>query len=174
MTVRQQLKDVSMGAGLSDRKRRIYEFLAGQQVGVLSTVNEDGSPHGAVIYFALDPGFTLYFLTKTGTRKYANLQIDGRSTLTVFNTRKQITTQVYGHAYELTESSDINTVAGAVLAAHLHLSDSGLPPLTQLQAGGYSAFAIKPDQIRMARYGHPTADDCDSIFESIESFELNE
>jgi hypothetical protein len=157
---------------LSDRQQRIYNFLATNPVGVLSTVTPDGDPHGAVIYFTIDKNFVISFLTKTGTRKYDNLKRHSHVMLTVFEASTQATTQITGEAVEITERYDTNSVAGAIIGASMKTSAAGLPPIAKLQAGTYVAFTIKPVQIRMAVYARPDSGGYGELFESIESFEL--
>lgn len=163
----------STGTKLSDRQKRIYNFLAEQRLGVLSTVTPDNNPHGAVVYYALDDDFTIHILTKKGTRKYDNLVHNDHVMLTVFEPRKQITAQVSGIAVEREGRADISRTAGAIFGATTRTSDSGLPPIVKLQAGAFTTFRIRPVQIRMAIYARPDPDSYENIFESIESFDFD-
>jgi len=157
---------------LSNRQKRIYNFLHDQHIAVLSTVDPDGNPHGAVVYYTIDSDFTMHILTKRGTRKYDNLMHNNHVMLTVFEPRRQTTAQVTGIARERAGQGHINTIAGAILGASLQTSDVGLPPIVKLQAGSFTTFSIEPVQIRKAIYARPESGDYDRLFESIESFEL--
>lgn len=157
---------------LTERQWRIYRFLSANPAGVLSSVSPDGDPHGTVVYFSIDKSFKLCFLTKDGTRKYDNLKRNNHVMLTVFEPASQTTVQIEGVAYEITDSVDVNAVAGAVLSACLKTSNSGMVPITNLQAGSYVAFRIKPKLIRMAVYSDPKFGDYAELFESVESFDL--
>jgi uncharacterized pyridoxamine 5'-phosphate oxidase family protein len=156
---------------LSQRERRIYDFLKANPAGVLSTVDPDGDPHGTVIYYDVDTSFCTYFLTKTETRKYDDIKHYDHVMLTVFEPKYQSVAQVAGIASELTDSTEINRIAGAAQTASLKTSRSGLPPISKLTVGGYTAFAVKPVQIRMAVYFKPGVNRTNGIFESIESFD---
>lgn len=158
---------------LPERQQRMYDFLQTHPVGVLSTVNEHDQPHGTVIYFLVNPLFEVSFLTKTGTQKHDNLMRNNQTTLTIFDPVLQTTVEISGHAAKVTDSYDINGIAGGILAASLRMSQHQMPPITKLQAGPYTAFTIRPTQIRMAVYARPDPGDYDTIFESIESFELH-
>ena len=158
----------------SDRKQRIYDFLIANPIGVLSSVTPDGNPHGTVIYYHAARDFTITFLTKTQTRKYDNLRRNNHVMLTVFDAQTQTTAQVAGKTVEISDSYEINVVAGAILGASLQTSEAGMLPITKLEAGRYVAFKLTPVQIRMAVYARPDPGDYSELFESIESFELNE
>lgn len=156
----------------SDRKQRMYRFLIEHPVGVLSTVTPDGDPHGVVVYFVASKDFTISFVTKTGTRKYDNLSHNRSAYLTVFEPSTQAVVQVSGHAVEVTDSRTINATAGSVLSVTQHSGQPGPSPLSKLEAGQYTAFDIKPYQVRMAVYARPDPGGYAELFESIESFEL--
>lgn len=158
----------------SDRKQRIYDFLYGTPLGVLSMVDTGGLPRGSVIYFAIDEKFNLSFLTKAETSKYAALKNDGRVMLTVFEPMSQTTAQIIGTASQITDGHEVNAVASHILRATLETSEAGIPPISKLQAGPYVAFRIVPDQIRMVVYARPDPGEYSELFETIESFDLHE
>ncbi len=159
---------------LSIRRRRIYNFLHANAIGVLSSTSTNGRPHGAVIYFTVNHDFEVSFLTKSLTRKYDNLTHDNHVMLTVFDPATQTTAQISGLAHEIADSKTINKIAGTVLASSIHVNPAGVPPIEKLNAGDYVAFKIKPSQIRLAIYANPQAGEYHELFDSIESFELTE
>ena len=159
---------------LSDRRRRMYDFLHEHPVGVVSTTDPDGNPHGAVIYFTVDKNFIIRFMTKKQTRKYDNLIHNNRMMLTVFEPLTQSTIQFEGTAIEREGQNATNEVATSLFDTPLATSDSGLPPLAKLQAGAFTTFRVIPILIRMAIYARPETGDYNELFESIESFELND
>lgn len=159
---------------LSEREQRIYSFLHQNPAGVLATVDADGEPHGTVVYYTIDKNFTIAFLTKTGTRKYDNLIRHNNAMLVVYDSVSQTVAQVVGKAVEIRDSYDVNAVAAAVFMTSLKTSEGGVPPIAKLQAGEYTAFRIEPQQVRMAIYARPGPGDYDTLFESIESFNLKE
>jgi len=159
---------------LSQRQRRIYDFLKENHIAVLSSITPDGDPHGAVVYYMVDADFTFHILTKKGTRKYDNLAHNGRVMLTIFKAGTQTTVQVTGIALERGGNANINEVAGGIFGASLQTSINGLPPIVKLHAGAFTTFRIVPKQIRMAVYARPDSGNYDDLFESIESFKLKE
>jgi uncharacterized pyridoxamine 5'-phosphate oxidase family protein len=159
---------------LTDRERRIYEFLQSNPIGILSSTGPNGDPHGSVIYFSLDKHFNVSFITKAQTKKYDNLSRQGHVMLTVFEPKTQTVAQITGKAQEIKDDYIINQIAGAIHAASLKTSEAGLPPITKLEAGEYVAFQISPNQIKMAVYARPDGGDYTELFETIESYELKD
>ena len=157
---------------LSERQRRIYDFLHDNPAGVLTSVDTNGYPHGAVIYFYINDKFVISFLTKKGTKKYDNLLRNNKVMLVVYEPVSQSVAQVIGRAYEIKDNYDVSLMAQHVFEASMKMSEGGVPPITKLQVGPYVAFEIEPSQIRMAVYERPDSGDYGKVFESIESFEL--
>jgi general stress protein 26 len=157
----------------SDKKQRIYDFLSGNPVAVLSTVTPDGDPHGAVIYFSIDKQFVVSFLTKSGTRKYDNLKHNDHAMITVFEPHTQTTVQLTCKATEITDPYKINLVAQKNMNASVKTSDGGIPAIIKLDAGDCVAFWLKPVQVRMAVYARPDSGDYTELFETLEPFELD-
>jgi general stress protein 26 len=155
---------------LSDKKQRIYDFLSTAPIGVLSSTDPDGDPHGAVIYFTINKEFEVAFLTKSETKKYDNLIHNNHVMLTVFEPFTQTTVQLTGTAKEVKNDLVVEEIADKVLVMSLKTSDAEMPPLSKLQAGTYVAFKIKPVQVRMAVYARPDSGNYNELFESVESF----
>jgi uncharacterized pyridoxamine 5'-phosphate oxidase family protein len=159
---------------LSNRKRRIYDFLQENSVAVLSSVDPNGNPHGVVIYFMVDANFVIHFLTKKGTRKYDDLIHNNHVVLTAFQPQTQTTVQVTGLATEREGRNAIKEISGAIFGATLRTSGSGLPPIVKLQEGNFTTFSIKPIEAHMAVYARPESGTHEELFDSIESFDLEE
>jgi len=157
----------------SDREQRILNFLTTHPIGVLSSVDPNGEPHGVVIYYQIDRNFHIYFVTRTGTKKYDNLKHSDHVMLTVFEAETQATAQIIGHASEIIDES-VNTIAiaGAILSASLKSARGQPPPITKLEEGEYAVFQLIPKQMRMAVYIRPDPGRYEDLFESIESFDL--
>lgn len=159
---------------LPDRQRRILSFLEDMPVGVLSTVNPNGDPHGVVIYFVVDSDFNTYFVTRDATRKYDNLKHRSHTMLTVFDPATHTTAQITGIAKEIKDDYQINEIANHMVQANFKVSDLDMPPITKLYAGEIVAFKLKPVQIRMAVYARPESGGYKELFESIECFSLRD
>lgn len=157
----------------SDRKRRFYNFLRENPIGVLSTVTPDCEPHGVVVYFSVDRQFRVSILTRSETKKYDNLKHNNHAMLTVFEPSTQSVAQLTGRATELYDGSAIASVAGNIAAISQRTSDAGLPPVSKLNAGEFAVIQIEPVQLRLAVYARPDFGGYQELFESIESFDLD-
>lgn len=162
------------GSKLSQRKQRIYDFLRENPVGVLSTVDPNGNPHGMVIYFDIDEQLAVSFLTRSETYKYDNLKHNNHIMLTVCQLQSQTTAQIIGTAHEIKDHNVISDITNKILAITLKTSRANLPPTAKLQAGPYAAFRIEPVQIRMAVYADADPGSYNELFESVESFDIGE
>lgn len=149
----------------SDRNVRILNFLSDRQVGVLATVDPNGDPHAAAIYFAVDPSFNIRFLTKRRTKKSDNLQHHNHAVLVVFDEESQTTVQIKGKAREITDLDEAHQVFRSTLRASLHMSENGIPPVAKLSAGDYIAYILKPGQVRMAVYARSDTGGYEQMFE---------
>lgn len=154
----------------SDREQRIFDFLFNTSVGVLSSTDPDGNPHGAVIYYSINRNFEVAFLTKSNTKKYDNIVRNKHVMLTVFDPLTQTTVQVTGIAKEIKDGSAVKGTAVRVLGTSLKSSNAGLMPISKLEAGSFTAFRINPVQVRMAVYARPDHGNYNELFETIESF----
>jgi pyridoxine/pyridoxamine 5'-phosphate oxidase len=150
-----------------ESKRRIYMFLAHQPIGTLSTVDPNGDPHGAVIYYSIDKDFNITFTTKRKTKKFDNLSFHNHAMLVVFEAMSQTTVQITGTVEEITDTDESDSAFRSMLANSMATSEAGLPPITKLQAGTYVALRLKPLQIRMAVFARPDPGGYD-MYESIE------
>lgn len=160
--------------GLSeDRRQRMYQFLYEHPVGVLAMVDPNGQPHAVVIYFVVNRQFDIWFLTRAETRKHDNLTRNPLVMMAVYEAETQTVIQITGKAEEITDSYDVNGVAGAVLKASLRAKSPGILPMTKLADGGpYVAFHIKPSQVRMAVYARPDSGIDTDLFETLEAYEI--
>jgi PPOX class probable F420-dependent enzyme len=93
----------------------IRAFLAEPRIATIATINPDGSPHQAVIWYALD-GDELMINSRRGRRWPRNLLEDGRISVAVFEAeRPHHWVGVKGHAELFHEGdaaiADIQTLA---------------------------------------------------------------
>ncbi|MEO7363982.1 MAG: pyridoxamine 5'-phosphate oxidase family protein, partial [Candidatus Saccharimonadales bacterium] len=151
----------------------IYDFLFESSIGVLSSTDPNGDPHGAVIYFTITKDFEVAILTKSGTRKYDNLMRNSHVMLTVFDSKTQSTAQLTGIAHEVKNGFDMNAIAARIQGTSLKTSETGLAPLSKLEAGSFVAFRIEPVQVRMAVYASSGAGNHAQLFETVETFDRN-
>ncbi|WP_157254354.1 PPOX class F420-dependent oxidoreductase [Nonomuraea typhae] len=70
-----------MSVSLSDSARKI---LNAPNIGILATINPDGSPQTSVVWVATD-GDDVVISSQAGRRKITNLERDPRASLSVFD-----------------------------------------------------------------------------------------
>jgi general stress protein 26 len=140
--------------------KKIVNYINDNPVGVLGTVNADGTPHGAVVYICPDDedNETIYFLTKVGTRKYQNLLECKTVSITIANSNENSTLQAGGEASPVNDSKVIDMVMKKITRAHAGAVD-WLPPVAKLRAGAYSIVAVTLQYARLARYEGKTIGD---------------
>lgn len=146
--VRQQVQDV-------------FAFLEAHQAGVLATVDAEQRPCASVVYYAIGDGATFSFVTKRGTRKHANLQRNPHAMLVVYDAASRTMAQIAGTAEALGESEEGAHILTEMLKRYWQAADTGVPPITQLHAGQYVAYRLRPTHIQMTSYsarhgGHET------------------
>lgn len=85
---------------MDENKKKIYDFIRGCKIGVISTVTEAGIPQGAVVQFAETEHLEIIFNTFTTYRKYDNLKKNPTVSFTI-GWDHDITVQYEGVASEL-------------------------------------------------------------------------
>jgi len=87
---------------------QLYEFMNTYSLGVISTVNKDGSPHSAIVGFGQTKDLEIVFGTDNSSAKYKNLQVDQRVAFVIGGETPE-TIQLDGVARELA-SDELNIV----------------------------------------------------------------
>ncbi len=73
-----------MGAtGMADSRKRIEDFLRHHTTMSLATVNPEGLPQSAAVFYATDEHLNLYFLSGPNSRHGCNLKHNPRAAVTI-------------------------------------------------------------------------------------------
>jgi len=125
---------------------QLYEFIKARRCGVVSTVSRGGAPEAAFVSLAVTPDLELLFETLNMTRKYENLQRDGRVAIVIGGDSDK-TLQVEGLADEPDKFhlDDLKSVYYAMIPENR--SHDGWPGLTYMR--------VRPTWIRLSDYGAP-------------------
>jgi general stress protein 26 len=158
--------DKKKSADRSGPNIKMYDFLRANPVGVLATVDPQGDPYAAVIYYSVNKDFDVTFTTKRNTKKNDDIQHNDHVQLTVYEAASQTMAQLTGIAKEITDALEAQEAFRATVQASLRTSLAGLPPVSKLQAGYYIAYKIHPKQLRMAVFSRPTSE-LDEIFQTV-------
>lgn len=84
-------------------KQRLFQFLDGYGLGVLSSLGPDGAPQSALVGIAMTPDLEIVFDTVEKSRKFANISRDSRVAF-VIGWRGEITVQYEGNARRISSS----------------------------------------------------------------------
>lgn len=144
-----------------------YDFLKGHPVGVLATVDPNGEPAAAAIYFMVDDNGNICFLTRSGTKKADNLEHRNHAELVVYEAESQTTVQVKGLAKKIEDPREMNEVFIKILNASLDVSHTAVTPLSRLREGDYVTYRLAPKQIRMAVFSQPKIGKYDDLFKTV-------
>jgi general stress protein 26 len=146
-----------------DTYNQILSYVDKNPIATLSTINPDGSPHGAIVYVVADDyRHVIYCLTKTQTRKYTNLKKYPSVSLTIVRPSDNSTLQTSGRAFEVHDMKIIDSVMKKV-AQITAVAPEWLPPLSKLNAGELVLIGIDLTYARLAHFKDRAIGD-ESIF----------
>lgn len=151
----------------AERNQLIYSFLSTHPIGVLASVDPNGNPHAAVVYFSVDKNFVIMFTTKNETKKNDNIKHNKHVMLICYESASQTTVQIIGSVNEITDVEKLERIFAGTMLASMQTSDSGIPPIAKLHAGNYVGFVLYPKSIAMSVYGQSNKD-------TYESFEIDD
>jgi len=103
-----------------DRKELIYQFIAKQKLGVVSTVNAENKPEAAVVGIAVSENLEIIFDTVNASRKYQNIIRDPHVAF-VIGWDNEITVQYEGIAEVLGNGDE----ADRLRAVYYHVYPDG-------------------------------------------------
>ncbi len=155
-----------MSVTIKQSQQEAHTFLKNHKVGVLATVDPNGEPHAAAIYYFVDAGFTISFITKTHTKKADNLLHNNHAVLVVYEPTSQTTVQITGTVDTVTELLEVNDIFRQVLNASLDTSKTSMPPIAKINEGDYIGFRLTPKQVRMAAFRHAESGDHTDLFKT--------
>lgn len=151
----------------TETKQKALNFLKRNPMGVLSTVSEDGKPWGSAVYYVAEDDFTCYFVTRSGTRKYQNIEQNPAVALTVADSDDQVTVQLAG-TLSAVPSKDIIDVVFKKLA---HVKPAGdtdwLPPVIKVHNGDWMILSLTPNRVQYADFKQHKTEVSDSYIETI-------
>lgn len=132
-------------------KSLVKEVLDRVKTGVVSTVNKEGNPQSALVYFFADDNFNIYFATFLNSRKYANLIRNKMVAFNVSDVEDPRTVQLEGIAEEVKKDGSITEILKQ-LNNILGGNNDYFAPLTQIGEAGTVVIKIKPTYIRLGDF----------------------
>jgi len=130
---------------------KIMNYIEHNPAAVLSTLGEDGAPHGAVVYVCTASHHTLCFVTKNQTKKYFNITKQPKVSLTFYDERESSTLQATGRAFVADDTQMVNYVLDKITKMHA-IQAFWKPPVTKIHDGEYVVVGVELDSARLAEY----------------------
>ncbi len=120
---------------------------------------------GAAIYFLVDEDFTFYFVTRSETYKYKNLEKNPTVALTVADPDTQTTVQLAGKVTPLPYDEYLDVMFKKFPKLKPKGNFNWQFPIDKLHdAGEYVPLVLMPTNLQYANYQHATSDShADSI-----------
>lgn len=129
-------------------------FLQSHETAVLSTTDRTGNVQGATIYYALGTDDKLYMITKSDTSKAHNMLANHQIAVTVFDADEAKTAQIQAYAEIEADVATKQAIFKQLIRPRNYGGESRMPPITELDAGGFIAFRITPTYIKYTDYKH--------------------
>lgn len=106
-----------------------------QTLGVISTVNEDAGPkpQSATVYYVCNDALDIFFVTRSSSRKYKNIQTNPQVSFVITNEHPPKTMQFEGTASEVTDPEEQIKYYDMLMARAT--SSNPMPPVTQIATG---------------------------------------
>jgi hypothetical protein len=124
-------------------KAEIYQFIAGNKLGVLGSISPDGAPQAALVGIAVTPDLEIIFDTVSSSRKYRNL-IANPATSFVVGWVGEVTLQYEGEARQ---------PQGNELAHYQQIYFSAWPDgPARLTWPGITYFVVRPKWVRYSDF----------------------
>lgn len=131
----------------------IAKFLSSQKVGVLATASLPGAkPHAASVYYTIDSELNIYFITRSQTTKFNNLQSNPHAAFVVYDVATQTTVQIQGIVKVIEDKAFFDKVFQEMTAYSKQTSGTETLPVTRIEPGEYVLFRIRPQSLRLADY----------------------
>ena len=146
-------------------------FVTTHPLGVLATINAQGHPETAAVYWAMDADGNLYYLSPSHTRKLDNIKTQpqvsvtfvdesGRKTLQIQGTAESIATTIEGDYFEHVPKN----VCDALVNIHSSVRGAELTPAYKTGGDEHYYVKLKPTWMRLADF---TADRPERIYTQI-------
>jgi len=123
--------------------REAKNFITSHEIAVLSTLSRDNKVQGATVYYHYIDG-KFYILTKSDSSKAHNMLANHQVALTIFDADEIKTLQLQGEAEIEGDLAVKRLVFDELVHPRQYKDENLMPPVTQLDAGGFITFRITP------------------------------
>lgn len=129
-------------------------FLQHHTIGVLSTIDKEGTPHGAVVYYLLEDTGLLYILTKSATTKAKNMIQNPTVAFTVFDEAEGAIAQLTAEAVVVADPTRREQVIRQLIGMRSYRGGKDTPPVTKLHDESFVAFCLSPTKVDFTDYSN--------------------
>jgi uncharacterized pyridoxamine 5'-phosphate oxidase family protein len=144
----------------------IRSFLDSHTEGVLTTLDEHGSPHASVIDVHVNARFETVFIIKTDSVKYKNILTNDKVVFVCFDQFSRDEVQIEGNAFEITDRQMIDTEKQRIEAG-ITANERKIPPYTNILSDDFAVCVIQPSLVHSVIYMRTDAD-VEAFHETIE------
>lgn len=127
-------------------------------MGILSTVSKDGRPWGSAIIFAIDEDLNFFFMTRSDTLKYKNIEAHPTVALTVADEKYQVTVQAVGTVTRVAAKDYIDVVFKKLAGVKPHGDYHWVPPVIKVHKGDYMILQFTPKKLQYANFKQRKSD----------------
>jgi uncharacterized protein YhbP (UPF0306 family) len=129
----------------------ISNFLNKNTLAVVSTVDKEGRPHAAPVFYVMDENFDFFFITPVKTRKNINLDHQQELIMTVTDEENRETVQIRGLAHR-DEGLLQSTLKRLSKKLSHDLEFVATLPLLQHKNQHKTVVIVRPSDIRFRKY----------------------
>lgn len=122
-----------------------------QHLGVVSTAGEDGKVESAVVYFTFDKDLNIYFLTRTGSRKYKNILKNPSVAFIAYSEYPPQTLQLEGIASDINDPKEQGKIFTDLMTLAKNHSYAE-PPIGQMMESELAVMKITPSWARFGNF----------------------
>ena len=134
---------------------KVLEYLAKQRVIALSTSDENGVLHSAVVYVYGKTTKNWYVVSKQDTKKVRNLKANPRFSSVAYDRHDNSTLQARG-LVRIEGDPDVVGETMAAMAKIYGTEKDYLPPIAKISAGEYVVLRLEVEWLRFTAYGGAT------------------
>jgi general stress protein 26 len=126
-------------------KREVFNFLNDNNLGYLATISNENEPHCAAVYYIIEPEFSIYFISKSVSKKVKNILNNPKTAFTVAE-KDDIpkTAQMQGTTVQI----EANTEIIHKLSVSSLKNNDFFPPSIKLPGSGLSLMKFTPHKIQ--------------------------
>lgn len=121
-----------------------------EPLGVLSTVNKSGYPQSASVYYVCDADLNIFFVTRTGSRKYKNIIKNPQASFVVTSVHPPKTFQLEGTVTEVTDTHEQTEYFDKLVAQATE--NTPMPPVSQIVTGEMVFMKLSTTWARMGNF----------------------